>query len=440
MTATYLTIDPATQDVVLYLNEGVPGSATLDGTETLTNKTLTTPKIGTAILDTNGNELLKLTATASAVNELTLANAATGGTPTLTASGDDTNIDINLVPKGSGTVKVSGVTVASPIGLQTIWIPAAAMVSRTTNGAASGTVEMTTNKNMFKTLDFDTATSEFAQFAIQMPKSWNEGTVTAAFVWSHAATTTNFGVAFGLQGVAVSNDDAGDVAFGTGVLAVDTGGTTNDIYVSPTTAAITIAGSPAAQDYVMFQVYRAVSDGGDTMAIDARLHGRSGFAGLNAVGHAMCPGVIKRMQTEVPHLCEFAANLVVGRCRRLGALGSLLDVVVHDRCPHSEARLVERPREGGLDLGLYRLHGVCAPPRRCLELGHILDGVQVLPACARAFALAARPTCKQSTHQSSPCMRAAAMAALASSIVALTVVCVATSCLPCAHKRGRIRT
>jgi hypothetical protein len=156
------------------------------------------------------------------------------------------------------------------------------MVARTTNGAASGSVEMTTNKNMFKTLDFDTATVEYAQFAIQMPKSWDEGTVTAAFVWSHAATTTNFGVAFGLQGVALSNDDAGDVAFGTGVLAVDTGGTTNDIYVSPTTAAITIAGTPAANDYVMFQVYRAVSDAGDTMAIDARLHGVQIYYSTNA--------------------------------------------------------------------------------------------------------------------------------------------------------------
>ncbi len=246
--------------------------ATLAGTQTLSNKTLTAPKLGTSMLDTNGNELFLLTATASAVNELTYANAATGGAPTFSASGGDTNIDINLVPKGTGALKAGGVVVATA-GLQTCWIPAAAMVARTTNGAAAGTVEMTTNKNMFKTLDFDTATSEYAQFSIQMPKSWNKGTVTAAFVWSHAATTTNFGVTFALQAVALSNDDAGDVAFGTEQIAADTGGTTNDIYVSPVTSAITIAGTPAANDYVQFQVRRAVADAGDTMAIDARLHG-----------------------------------------------------------------------------------------------------------------------------------------------------------------------
>ena len=77
------------------------GDVTLTGTQTLTNKTLTSPKIGTSILDTNGAELFKLTATSSAVNELTYANAATGNAPAFTASGDDSNININLVPSGS---------------------------------------------------------------------------------------------------------------------------------------------------------------------------------------------------------------------------------------------------------------------------------------------------------------------------------------------------
>jgi hypothetical protein len=83
------------------------GDVTLTGTQTLTNKTLTAPKIGTSILDTNGNELFLLTATASAVNELTYANAATGNNPTFTASGGDTNIGITLTPKGTGEVVIA---------------------------------------------------------------------------------------------------------------------------------------------------------------------------------------------------------------------------------------------------------------------------------------------------------------------------------------------
>jgi hypothetical protein len=66
------------------------------------------------VIDTNGNELLKVTATASAVNELTLANAATGTNPVLSATGGDTNIGITLTPKGTGGVVFSAGTAALP--------------------------------------------------------------------------------------------------------------------------------------------------------------------------------------------------------------------------------------------------------------------------------------------------------------------------------------
>lgn len=73
-------------------------------TATLTNKTLTTPKVGTSINDTNGNEVVKTPATASAVNEVTITNAATGNAPQVSATGDDTNIDLKLAAKGTGKV------------------------------------------------------------------------------------------------------------------------------------------------------------------------------------------------------------------------------------------------------------------------------------------------------------------------------------------------
>ena len=87
--------------------------ATLTGTETFTNKTLTSPKIGTGIYDTSGNELFLLTATGSAVNQLTYANAADGNNPSFTASGGSTNIGINFVPKGSGQVQAAGNTIST---------------------------------------------------------------------------------------------------------------------------------------------------------------------------------------------------------------------------------------------------------------------------------------------------------------------------------------
>ncbi|MBI4239537.1 hypothetical protein HY620_00935 [Candidatus Uhrbacteria bacterium] len=76
-------------------------------TQTLTNKTLTSPRLGTSVLDTNGNELLLLTATGTAVNEITLANAAAGGSPLLAASGNDATIDLELRAKGARDVMIT---------------------------------------------------------------------------------------------------------------------------------------------------------------------------------------------------------------------------------------------------------------------------------------------------------------------------------------------
>jgi len=119
------------------------GDVTLTGTQTLTNKTLTSPKITTSILDSNGNELFLLTATGSAVNEFTLANAATGNDPTLSATGGDSNIDIAIKPKGTGeTVFGTGAAAAT---LTTSG--AYDLVLDTNSGSNSGTVTITDGAN-----------------------------------------------------------------------------------------------------------------------------------------------------------------------------------------------------------------------------------------------------------------------------------------------------
>jgi hypothetical protein len=230
---------------------------TVDDSDNVTGvASITVNNTGLHILDTN------------ATHDLIIApgsNLTADRTLTITTGDSDRTL----------TLSANATLTGSPIeqGVHTIWIPATAMVSRTTNGAGAGTVEMTTNKNMLKTLDFDASTQEFAQFTIRMPTSWDEGTVTFAPVWSHPSTTTNFGVVWGLAAVAFSNDDAMDTAYGTAQTSTDTGGTTNDLYEGPESSAITVAGTPAAGDTVFFQINRTVADGSDTMAVDARLHG-----------------------------------------------------------------------------------------------------------------------------------------------------------------------
>ena len=88
------------------------GLVNLTNPVTLTNKTLTTPTLTSPVIneidDSNGNEQIIFTATASAVNEVTVANAATGNDPTFTASGSDTNIGLDFIPKGTGAVTFLG--------------------------------------------------------------------------------------------------------------------------------------------------------------------------------------------------------------------------------------------------------------------------------------------------------------------------------------------
>jgi hypothetical protein len=213
-----------------------------------------------------------------------------GGTSltTLTANnvilGNGTSAPQFVAPSTSGYVLTSNGTTwqssalpaATPtsVGRHAIWIVAGSMSPSAAGGcAALATIASGANLPDIQSLDFDATTEEYAQFRIRMPKSWDEGTVTFVPVWSHAATATNFGVVWSLQAVAVSNDDTIAVAFGTAQTSTDTGGTTDDLYAGPESSAITVAGTPAAEDVVCFRVFRTPGNGSDTMAIDARLIG-----------------------------------------------------------------------------------------------------------------------------------------------------------------------
>ena len=271
------------------------GDVTLTGTQTLTNKTLTSPVINTAtstspkivtnILDSGGNELFVLTATGSAVNEFTIANAATGNNPSITASGGDTNVGLNLVPKGTGVLQGAG-SALKIAGLETMWVPASAMYATETNGAESNQVETTALRPDMKVMDFADTADDHAQFSVAFPKSWNEGTITYQCFWTPSTTNTGNCI-FGLQGVSVGDGDTIDVAFGTAVNITDAGiGTVEDQQVSAVSSAVTIAGSPAVDQQTYFQIFRDANVGGDTYTGVARLLGIKIFFTTDAANDA----------------------------------------------------------------------------------------------------------------------------------------------------------
>jgi hypothetical protein len=60
-----------------------------------------------AIADDSGNEYIKFVKTASAVNEISITNSATGNSPDLSVTGGDTNIGLSITTKGTGLIKLN---------------------------------------------------------------------------------------------------------------------------------------------------------------------------------------------------------------------------------------------------------------------------------------------------------------------------------------------
>ena len=342
---TFAATDKGTKIIFASANDGTNpdiidigmGDVTLTGSQTLTNKTLTAPKIADAgfIADANGNEQIIFQTTSSAVNELEVTNAATGNPPILGASGE-TNVDVHIKPKGSGETRIGTGAAAATLttsgthdlvldtnsgtnsgsititdgadgniniapngngvvqaggaavkvaGKETIWVPAVAMYPNTTNGCAALAQVELSNGPEIKTLDFDKDSDENAQFAVAFPKSWNEGTIT--FQAFFTADSTNTGtVSWALAGVSCADNDTINVAFGTAVAptAKAHSGTANDLDVTAESGAVTIAGSPSTDEEVYFQITRDVSE--DSLTADAKLLGIKIFFTTDAANDA----------------------------------------------------------------------------------------------------------------------------------------------------------
>lgn len=221
---------------------------------------------------------------------LTLMHDATnlilpGGSDIITAAGDEAlfyeyaTADWRLIiftPASAG---------GALQGKHEIPIPVNAMRPTVSNGCAPITdVETTADRPDLQVLDFSTAADEHAQFGFRAPKSWNEGTVTFAAQYTHAGGQTGGldGVAWFLQGLAVSDDESADQAYGTAVVVTADNATAEDVHQTSESGAITLAGTPAEGDYVFFRVGRDVSDGADDLDIDARLIGITLFWTTNA--------------------------------------------------------------------------------------------------------------------------------------------------------------
>jgi hypothetical protein len=157
------------------------------------------------------------------------------------------------------------------VGVQTIWVPAAAM--RPTDDAnceAITSAPTQAGRPDMVVLDFKVAADSFAQFQVAFPKSWNEGVIKFQAFWCSTATDTD-AVDWQLEGVSVPDNSTIDVAYGTAVHVTDNNqSAAEEMLVSPLSADLTIA-SAAVDTVTFFRIGRDVSAG--TAAEDARLLG-----------------------------------------------------------------------------------------------------------------------------------------------------------------------
>lgn len=126
--------------------------------KTLNTSTLNSPKIVTAINDANGAELIRFTATTSAVNDVSITNAATGNKPVISAAGDDTNITLSIAGKGTGPVEVaklayssSTITTAGAASTSATYIicnSGSALAVSLANGTVVGESKIFTNRGL----------------------------------------------------------------------------------------------------------------------------------------------------------------------------------------------------------------------------------------------------------------------------------------------------
>lgn len=276
---------PAENGIYVVAASGAPSrAADADSSAELVNASVYVSE-GTTHADTQwtctANAPITIGSTAINFAQLTSAGASDAADVTYTpataanwnGSADPGDVDDALDQLAARTNALESAGGGST-GKQLIPVMASAMTPRQTGGCANHAwLVGGVNQPDVPYLAFDPNNAEGALFAIAMPKSWNEGTLTFEAVWAHPATTTNFGVAWYLRAVAVSDGDALAATFGTAVAVTDTGGTTDTHYMTSESGAITVAGTPAAKDTVFFEVGRDPSNGSDNMAVDAYLIG-----------------------------------------------------------------------------------------------------------------------------------------------------------------------
>lgn len=145
-------------------------------------------------------------------------------------------------------------------GKETIAIPAGAWKAKASGGATS------TSYQDVAAFSFDGTSINRVRFVVPMPKSWNLSTITFK-VFGVCDTGGSNAAVWKVAAKAFSHDDplwtTADLS--TGAQSASMSWTADDdLLVSAESSAITVDGTPAAEDLLLIELWRDPTDGGDT--------------------------------------------------------------------------------------------------------------------------------------------------------------------------------
>lgn len=250
------------------------------------------------ILDESGNELLRFTAVASAVNEWTITNAATGSSPIFETSGDDINISGTVRCKGSGTLNLT-----SPVA-----VPGGITGATNITGATSitGATAITGNFSVSGNIAQSTATSTLT-FLPAGCVTWYAGS-TSPTGWLEcngaAVSRTTYATLFGVIGTTFGSGDGsttfnlpdqsrrvlvGKGGSGTATLANTIGSTGG-----AETHTLSITEMPA-HTHSQAQSNVATQSGSNQTVLEGNSNTNTGSAGGGAAHNNMQPSLVMMM-------------------------------------------------------------------------------------------------------------------------------------------------
>jgi hypothetical protein len=129
--------------------------------------------------------------------------------------------------------------------------------------------QTSTNKVNYWYVGFKDGNKERKATALRsLPSDWDLGTVEVQFVWTATAGTGT--VVWGIRALALGNDDALDTAYGTQVTVSDALISTGDVHVT-SAVTLTIGGTPASEDQIIWEVQRLTQDASDNFSDQAKL-------------------------------------------------------------------------------------------------------------------------------------------------------------------------